>query len=357
VARLGDKKQKGPLETGQRYSTIHLCDYPQQEYESLLLGPIVDRRPHSEPPADHKGVALVLIGPKGIGKTFFAEIICALTGDKYGFITANKNDIFGDFNGHLYLMFVAFEEAVWANNHQIESILKVFISGKRRPSTKKHHDTQMINNYVRSLILANPGWVVPVSLDERRYMILNPSEARMKDLKYFGALKDGSDSGGLAALMYFFQHYRIGRGKTDIRSAPRTEGFFDQQEESLQLFESWLLEEFLFTGVVRCCGLDNIKDVNIGMQINRSDMYEQYLEWSKKAEVRGNKLNSRKFGIKFGSYFPLFDANGKVQKNAKGRIISIFTYADTTNAKGHIYDFPVGADQKDRANEDWAYSG
>ena len=39
-------------------------------------------------PADPKGVALVLIGPKGIGKTFFGEMICSLVGDKYSFITA-----------------------------------------------------------------------------------------------------------------------------------------------------------------------------------------------------------------------------------------------------------------------------
>ena len=169
-------------------------------------------------PSDHKGVALVLIGPKGIGKTFFGEMICSLVGDKYSFITADKNDIFGGFNGHLSnLMFMVYEEAVWAENRQIEAILKVFISGKRRPSTAKYHDTKMVNNYIRSLLLANPGWAVPASQDERRYTILNPSEDRMKDNAYFGGLKARLNIGGLEALMYFFQHYRIGRGKADIR--------------------------------------------------------------------------------------------------------------------------------------------
>ena len=66
-------------------------------------------------PADPKGVALVLIGPKGIGKSFFGELICSLVGDKYSFTTANKDDIFGDFNGHLSnIMFMVYEEAVWA---------------------------------------------------------------------------------------------------------------------------------------------------------------------------------------------------------------------------------------------------
>jgi hypothetical protein len=97
-------------------------------------------------PADPKGVALVLIGPQGIGKTFFGEMICSLVGDKYSFITADKNDIFGGFNGHLSnLMFMVYGEAVRAENRQIEAILKVFITGKRHPSqTKYQEDDQQL---------------------------------------------------------------------------------------------------------------------------------------------------------------------------------------------------------------------
>jgi Family of unknown function (DUF5906) len=288
-------------------------------------------------PADPKGVALVLIGPKGIGKSFFGELICSLVGDKYSFITADKDDIFGGFNGHLSnLMFVMYEEAVWAENRQIEAILKVFLTGKRRPNKAKYHDTKMINNYLRSLILANPGWAVPVSLDERRYMILNPSSDRMKDFAYFGGLLGKLNSGGREALMYFFEHYRIGRGGIDIRSAPKTEGFFNQQEESLAPFESWLLEELLWTGLAKCCALPG----DGTMQINRSDMYEQYLDWWKRMGAKGKLLSSKKFGIKFGSCFPIYNENGTLRKNKMGRVISIFTGNDTTNTDGHLYSFP-----------------
>jgi hypothetical protein len=294
-------------------------------------------------PADPKGVALVLIGSKGIGKTFFGELICSLVGDKYSFITANKKDIFGDFDGHLSnLMFCVLEEAVWAENHQIEAILKVFITGKRRSSKAKYHDTKMINNYIRSLILANPGWAVPASMDERRYTILNPSEERMKDLVYFGDLRKKFDNGGKEALMYFFEHYRIGRGKVDIRSALKTEGLLNQQEESLEPFESWLLEEFLYTGVVRCCA-----NGTAGMKINRTELYRQYIDWYKQVNARGKILNSRKFGIKFGSYFPKYDPKGNIQKTKMGRIISIFTKNDTTNTDGHIYAFPLLKDTRE----------
>jgi hypothetical protein len=295
-------------------------------------------------PADPKGVALVLIGSKGIGKTFFGEMICALLGEQYTFITANKNDIFGDFNGHLSnLMFLVGEEAIWAENRHNEAILKVLISGKKRPSRSLYHDTQKINNYLRPLLLANPGWAVPASEDERRFSILNPSDKKREDHAYFGKLKQWQDSGGLGALMDFLQRYRIGRGGVDIRSALVTKGLRDQQEESLEPFEQWLLEDMLWTGVVRCCWLGD--GGASAVQINRSSMHEQYVDWCKKMDIRGKKLTPKKFGIKFGSYFPTFDDDGNVKMAKNGRAISIFTYEEITKY-AHRYSFPSIAESR-----------
>jgi len=69
-------------------------------------------------------------------------------------------------------------------------------------------------------------------------------------------------------------------------------------------------------------------------------MYEQYLEWFKKMDSRGKKLSAKKFGIKFGSYFPKFKEDGSVSKAKNGRVISIFAGNDTTNTNGHLYIFP-----------------
>jgi hypothetical protein len=141
--------------------------------------------------------------------------------------------------------------------------------------------------------------------------------------------------------MYFFQRYRIGRGGVDIRRALKTEGLIDQLELSLEPFEVWLLDEFLYIGIVRCSAfINDLNGRNIGIQINRNEMREQYLEWHKKEGAKGKVLNSKRFGIKFGSYFPEYDSNGNIQKNKMGRIISIFTKNDTTNVAGHIYAFP-----------------
>jgi hypothetical protein len=97
---------------------------------------------------------------------------------------------------------------------------------------------------------------------------------KIKDHAYFGDLRKKLDDGGKEALMYFCQHYRIGRGGVDIRSALKTEALIDQQEQSLEPFESWLLEELLWTGVVRCCSLTRKENQVTAMQINRGEMYD-----------------------------------------------------------------------------------
>ena len=184
---------------------------------------IADLIQHPETP---KGVCLVPIGDKGIGKTFFGELICALLGEKYTWITADKNDIFGPFNGHLgKLIFLVLEEAVWAANHQNEFTLKVLITGKRRSSHGKNKENKQVANYLRNLILANPGWVVPMGQDDRRYFVLSPPYQKMKDFEYFGKLENIIHSGGLQHLMYYFEHYRIGKGGIYYRQV--SEGEFD----------------------------------------------------------------------------------------------------------------------------------
>ena len=292
-------------------------------------------------PEDPKGVALVLIGLKGIGKTFFSEIICSLLGERYSYTTADRNDIFGKFSGHLTrLIFLVLEEAIWAKNHQNEAILKVLVTGKRRTSHAKYHDQEMVPNFLRLLILGNPGWVIPTSQDERRYSVLKPLEEKINDTKYFGGLQKLNDNGGLGALMNYFRKYSLKRSNVDLRIALKTVALQEQQEEGREPIEVWLLDEFCWTGIVKCSWLDiNQNDNGDCMKINRGVACDMFSDWCKKMVIK-NELNSRQFGIKFGEFFPQFDQKGNERKSSNGRVISIFSGRDTTNNDGHVYVFP-----------------
>jgi hypothetical protein len=327
--------EKRALKEVLRFIYVIICDKNAMHFHWVCSW-VADLIQHPDAP---KGVALVLIGPKGIGKTFFGELICALIGEKYSFITADKNDIFGDFNGHLErLMFLVLEEAVWAQNHQIEAILKVIITGKRRSSHAKYQDDKMVPNFLRSLILANPGWAVPMSQDERRFTVLNPSDSKKEKHSYFSGLFSHINI-GRSAIMYYFENYRIGKGGVNIRSGLKTKGGEEQKDETLEPFERWLLEEFTFTGSVMCCKLFN--DGKEGMEIVRSELRDMFSAWCKVNGIRQRKvMTERQFGIKLGAYFPKFDAQGNPMRSSNGRVISIFSGKDTNTTDGRTYQFP-----------------
>ncbi len=327
--------EKRALKEVRRFIYVIICDKNAMHFHWVCSW-IADLIQHPDAP---KGVALVLIGPKGIGKTFFGELICALIGEKYSFITADKNDIFGDFNGHLErLMFLVLEEAVWAQNHQIEAILKVIITDKRRASHAKYQDDKMVPNFLRSLILANPGWAVPMSQDERRFTVLNPSSSNKEYHAYFGDLYSHINA-GRSAIMYYFENYRIGKGGGNIRSGLTTKEEETQKDESLEPFERWLLEEFTFTGSVMCCKLFN--DGKAGMEIVRSDLRDMYSAWCKENGIRQRKImTTRQFGVKLGAYFPKLDDRGNLMRSSNGRVISIFSGESTHTSDGKTYPFP-----------------
>jgi hypothetical protein len=284
-------------------------------------------------PSKLKGTALVLIGEMGIGKSFFTNIISRLVGYKYSYSTSNSEDIFGNFNGHLEeLVVLVLEEAFWAGSHKHESMLKTMITEPKRPVNPKYRQSKMVQNYLRLFILANPGWVVPATLRDRRFCVLHPSEAHLKDYAYYAQLTNILDDGGLEALMYFFMNYNI--NKVNLRETLKTDALVEQQLDGLEPVGKWLIEEFLWTGTIKSGRIDGD-----AMTIGRSDIYDQFTDWCRNMGIR-KRITSKQFGILLGSYFPLYDAQGEIQKAKNGRIISIFTGNDTTDGNSHVYVWP-----------------
>lgn len=160
-------------------------------------------------PAQKPGTAVVLIGPKGIGKSFFGKKLNALLGDELCFTTAHRDDLFGNWNDHLeHTIFLQLEEAIWAGNRREMSELNEFITGAKSSTRARFKSTRKGNSFTRALFNANDGWVIPATFDERRYMALYVSAAHQKDKSgYFDPIDEQlevDDNAGYAALMYFF---------------------------------------------------------------------------------------------------------------------------------------------------------
>ena len=106
------------------------------------------------------------------------------------------------------------------------------------PIEMKGVDVQNAPNFVRLIMASNNDWVVPASVDQRRFVVIEVGTARMQDSSYFKALRDQMDQGGRQALMQFLIDRDL--SGVELRRIPRTEALAEQQLLSLDSVCQWL---------------------------------------------------------------------------------------------------------------------
>jgi len=128
-----------------------LCGSNEEHYEYLLnyLAHLVQK------PGDKPGIALVMRGRKGAGKSLLFENVMAPIIDGNGapesyFQTADSKLVFGDFNAPMEknILFVA-EEAFWAGDKRNMAKLNDLITCRYLTIHPKHRNPQMMRNFTR----------------------------------------------------------------------------------------------------------------------------------------------------------------------------------------------------------------
>ena len=80
------------------------------------------------------------------------------------------------------------DEAFWPGNHQMVERLKQIVTEKVIPLEGKGRDVISIKNCMKIIMASNEDWVIPAGEGERRFMMVDVSEARMQDEAYFNPL-------------------------------------------------------------------------------------------------------------------------------------------------------------------------
>ncbi|MEI8180518.1 DUF5906 domain-containing protein [Aestuariivirga sp.] len=145
---------------------------------------------------------LVLKSVQGIGKNIIVNIFKRYFGS-HGLEITNDTDL-TRFNDHLATsIFIALNEATWGGNRQIEGTIKSLITDPVQFVERKYLPKFLIKNHVHMIASSNNDWCVPVSHDDRRYVVLNPSAHRVGDTAYFEALAAQIANGGDKAFIAF----------------------------------------------------------------------------------------------------------------------------------------------------------
>jgi hypothetical protein len=236
-------------------------------------------------PQSKVGVGLVLRGSKGSGKTFFGELVGGLCKAHHR-IVSKAEHVTGKFNRHLEdTLLLQCDEAYWARNKAAEGALKDLLTNSRITVERKGMDSYSSNNYTRLLFSSNEEWVVPASLDERRFAIFDVSNIKQQDATYFGALRKWYDRGGAEHLLHYFKHFDL--NTVDVRKAPRTAALDEQKLHSLDTVDQWIMD---------CIGAGEFREQRTGGDVlefgpfePKNAIYQCYV-----SSVKGRFENARK---------------------------------------------------------------
>jgi hypothetical protein len=236
--------KKGDCSLYLKHLFDNVCQKEQIKYD-YLIGWMAYAVRH---PNEQGHAAIVIQGLKGVGKNVAAEGFAALWG-QHALIVSDSSRITNNFNAHLRALCVLIaDEAFFAGDRRHEGKLKSLVTSGVLDIEAKGVDVIQVPNLLHIMILGNDRWLVPASIDERRYLVLRCGEAHRGDQAYFEAIHKQLDSGGYSALLHYLLE-EVNLKNFNVRNVPHTKELREQMVESLRDADKALFE-CLHTGMI-----------------------------------------------------------------------------------------------------------
>jgi hypothetical protein len=245
-------------------------------------------------PRERIGVALVLRGKMGSGKTKVGEVIGSLIAAHY-FLVDDARYVTGNFNAHMATcLLLQADEAVWAGDKAAEGRIKGLITSPFQQIEHKGVDPIRLPNYVRLLLTSNENWVVPAGMDERRFAVLDVDPRCAKNFDYFGEMDQELDRGGREALLADLLAFDL--DSVDLRTIPKTEALLEQKIASLSPIDSWWFLRLQSGAITR-------HHSDWADEISTQELYDDYIAAAEKIGVR-RKQEETIFGTRLRKLVP-----------------------------------------------------
>lgn len=192
-------------------------------------------------------VSIVFRGKKGVGKDSLIDRVGHLIAQHY-LMAADARYFVGNFNAHLeHCLMIVLNEAFWSGDKRADGILKNLVTGRTHNIERKGKEITVARNLTRVVILGNEEWLVPATLDERRFAVFDIGEGRMQDAKFFRDMRTNMEAGGYRLLLRKLLDYKI---KADVNLAPNTRALMEQKLESLDIVKQWWRQCLVDRGIV-----------------------------------------------------------------------------------------------------------
>ena len=270
-------------------------------------------------PEQKSGSSLVVRGKEGVGKSKVGEHFGSLFGDHY-VVVNDPRYITGRFNSHMAsCLLLHAEEAFWAGDHAAEGKLKDLITGTTHFVEYKGKEPIRLRNHLRLFVTGNPDWVVPVSMQGRRFAVYEAGETHLEDHKYFAAIDKEMNEGGREALLHHLLN-EVDLEGTDLRTIPKTAALLEQKLASMTPEQGWWMDVLQSGRLPWGCGLDN--------ECPATFLFERYIEHAGKRGGGRRSIETR-VGLFLKRVVP-----GLIKREAT------FTNYKGGTESGSVYEFP-----------------
>lgn len=250
-------------------------------------------------PRERIGVALVLRGAEGAGKTKVGEVIGSLFSDHY-FLVDDARYVTGNFNAHMATcLLLQADEAVWAGDKAAESRIKGLITSPFQQIEHKGIDPIRLPNYVRLLLTSNETWVVPAGHGARRWGVFDVDKRCVGNYDYFREMDVELDRGGREALLADLLAFDL--SSVDLRTIPKTAALLEQKVMSLPPIDSWWYGRLQSGSITRDWGAWPEKKPK--REIEASQLYGDYIAVADRIGVR-RKSEETAFGMRLKKLVP-----------------------------------------------------
>ncbi|HEV8445950.1 MAG TPA: DUF5906 domain-containing protein, partial [Gemmatimonadaceae bacterium] len=235
------------------------------------------------------GTVLALLGPQGAGKDIVGRVMARILGQLYVSI-GNDRQLTGPFNAALQgAVLVHLEEAIFAGDPRVRSLLKYLITTLTLRIEPKGLDSYAVQSCVRLLISSNEAAFVPVETGDRRYTVVKVSDKYASGMpgreEYFAAVHQQMfDEGGCAAFLNCLLNVEV-----DWNLIRRP---FVTPEHSEQALHSLAPDLRWFHGLLDEGGALPGAEREGAVLVDRDMLYASYAEACKAAGAR--RLPSRK---------------------------------------------------------------
>ncbi len=184
------------------------------------------------------GKTLALRGGQGLGKSVFVESFGWLFGKRHFTILNNREQLVGQFNGHLSGKIVLFaDEAIWGGNKADQGTLKRIVTQDTFTIRRLYVDAINEPNFIHLFMATNGAWVWNADKDDRRLVILDVNPVKQSQA-YFDRLWAEVESPGFsAALLATLLARKV--DETRLREGLNTKALVDVKGMSAEPLQQW----------------------------------------------------------------------------------------------------------------------